>query len=144
LILKKSSTKTNGKVYHYKKWNICHHKNRKWCYLNKDHLNQPEIKSAIEAAQTLAQNKVLVAQSQNNGFSRVFKENTGFFLEPGMGFEPICSESAAHRLNLSATPAYNGLDLARRLKPLGSASFIMFSLKFSKKVRERYIFTIWA
>jgi hypothetical protein len=91
LILKKSSTKTNGKIYHYKKWNVYHHSNRKWCYLNKGHMNLAEIKSAIEAAQTLAQNNVLVTQSKNNGFSRVFKENTGFLLEPGMGFEPICS-----------------------------------------------------
>ncbi len=98
MILKKSSTKTNGEVYFYKKWNVYHHNNHKWCYLNKDHMNLPEVKSTIEATQTIAQN-------QNNGFSRVLKENTGFLQEPGKGFEPLYSESAARRLNRSATPA---------------------------------------
>jgi hypothetical protein len=106
MILKKSSTKVNDKVYHYKKWNVYHHTNRKWCYLNEKHLNLPEIKSAIEAAQTIAQNNIVIAQNQNNGFLHVFKENTVFLKEPGMGFEPMFSESAARRLNRSATPAY--------------------------------------
>ena len=95
----------NGKVYHYKKWNAYHCNNHKWCYLNKNHLNLPEIKSTIETAQTLAQNNIIIAQNENNGFSRVFKENTGFLQEPGKGFEPLYSESAARRLNRSATPA---------------------------------------
>jgi hypothetical protein len=86
VILKKSSTKTNGKVYIYKKWNVYHHNNHKWCYLNKDHLNLPEIKSTIETTQTFAQNNIIAAQNENNGFSRVYKENTGFLQEPGMGF----------------------------------------------------------
>jgi hypothetical protein len=78
MILKKSLTNVNGKIYHYKKWNVYHHKNHKWCYLNKEHLNLQEVKSAIEATQTLAQNNIVTAQNENNCFSSVFKVNTGF------------------------------------------------------------------
>ena len=99
MILKKTSTRTAGKIYVHKKWNVYHHTNRKWCYLNKDHLKVPEIRKAIEATQALAQNNTVVAQTPNNGFS----------LEPGMGIEPMYSGSAAHRLNRSATPAVNRL-----------------------------------
>ena len=109
MILKKTSTKTTGKVYVYKKWNVYHHTNRKWCYLNKEHLKIPEIRAIIEATQTLAQNNTVVAQTSNNSFSRVFHGNNEFSLEPGMGIEPMYSGSAAHRLNRSATPAVNKL-----------------------------------
>jgi integrase len=97
VILKKSSTKTNGKVYFYKKWNV-HHSQRtehQWCYLNSGHLDIAGVKSIIgEAAQKVAQNHSVIAQTQNNCFSRVFHGNNGFSVEPGMGFEPIYSESA--------------------------------------------------
>jgi len=98
MILKKTSTKTAGKVYAYKKWNVYHHTNRKWCYLNKDHLSIPEIRIAIEATQKTAQNNIAAAQNTKNCFSRVFHRNNEFSLEPGMGIEPMYSGSAAHHL----------------------------------------------
>jgi len=95
MILKKTSTKTAGKVYTYKKWNVYHHTNRKWCYLNKDHLDLPEIREVIEATQKIAQSNIVAAQNTKNCFSRVFHRNNEFSLEPGMGIEPMYSGSAA-------------------------------------------------
>ena len=105
MILKKTSTKTGGKVYKYKKWNVYHHTNRRWCYLNKHHLSIPEIRIIIKATQKIAQNSSVATQSTKSCFSRLFHRNNEFSLEPGMGIEPMCSGSAAHRLNRSATPA---------------------------------------
>ena len=98
MILKKTSTKTAGKVYTYKKWNVYHHTNRKWCYLNKDHLRIPKIRMIIEATQKIAQNNIVATQNTKNCFSRVFHRNNECSLEPGMGIEPMYSGSAAHHL----------------------------------------------
>jgi len=98
MILKKTSTKTAGKVYAYKKWNVYHHTNRKWCYLNKEHLKIPEIRMIIEAAQKIAQNNSVATQNTKNRFSRVFHRNNEFSLEPGVGIEPMYSGSATRHL----------------------------------------------
>jgi len=95
VIQKKTSTETAGKVYVYKKWNVYHHANRKWCYLNKEHLKIPQIRVIIEAAQKIAQNNSVATQNTKNRFSRVFHRNNEFSLEPGMGIEPMYSGSAA-------------------------------------------------
>ena len=116
MILKKTSTKTAGKVYTYKKWNVYHHTNRKWCYLNRDHLSIPKIRMIIEATQKIAQNNIVAAQNTKNCFSRVFHGDNEFSLEPGMGIEPMYSGSAAHRLNRSATPAINKVKAANHNK----------------------------
>jgi len=96
MILKKTSTKTAGKVYVYRKWNVYHHTNRRWCYLNKDHLSIPKIRIVIEATQKIAQSNIVAAQNTKNCFSRFFHGNNEFSLEPGMGIEkPMYSGSAA-------------------------------------------------